>query len=72
MLTAALVPGDEVIDNDGEEYEVIAAAPHEVVVELLTPNTIANSYNFFIFSRHSAGGGWVDRETAEVHLVDFV
>jgi hypothetical protein len=72
MLTAALVPGDEVIDNDGEEYEVIAAGPHEVVVELLTPNIIANSYNFFIFARTSDGGGWVDRETAEVHLVDFV
>ena len=72
MLTAALVPGDEVKDNDGEEYEVIAASPHEVVVKLLMANIIPNSYNFFIFSRHSVGGGWVDRETAEVHLVDFV
>ena len=72
MLTAALVPGDEVRDNDGEEYEVIAATAHEVVVELIEPNAIADSYNFFIFSRTSDGGDWVDRETAEVHLVDFV
>ena len=72
MLTAALVPGDEVIDNDGEEYEVIAASSCEVVVELLTANIIPNSYNFFIFARTSDGGGWVDRETAEVHLVDFI
>ena len=71
MLTAALVPGDEVKDNDGEEYEVIAATATEAAVELLTANIIPNSFNFFIFSRHSVGGGWVDRETAEVHLVDF-
>lgn len=70
MLTAALVPGDEVKDNDGEEYEVIAASPYEVVLELLTPNTTPNSYNFFIFER--VNGGWADRETPEVHLVDLV
>lgn len=70
MFILALFPGDEVEDNDGNEYMVIAATPLEAVLELLPPRS--DSYRYFVFTRSDIDGEWFDREEPAVQLSNFL
>jgi len=68
MLSSALVVGDEVIDSEENEYMVVIASPHEVVLHLQPPYD-EGVWVHFIFQRDK-DGYWMDRDHPHIHLVD--
>jgi hypothetical protein len=71
MLKDALLPHDEVTDNLGFEFTVLAAAPEEAVLEL-SPESLAKDplmTQFHIVERNEQGV-WSFRDDSSLYLVD--
>lgn len=72
MLKDALLPLDQVKDNLGFEFTVLAAAPHEVVLEV-SPEALAKDpmmMQFYIVERNEQGV-WSFRDDTSIYLVDL-
>ena len=69
MITNALLVGDEVIDNEENEYMVVVSTPHEVVLHLRPPYE-NGVWVLYIFQREASTGYWFDREQPDLVLVD--
>jgi hypothetical protein len=71
MLKDALLPLDEVKDNLGFEFTVLAAAPNEAVLEL-SPEAHAEDPLMMQFSvvERNEQGVWIFRDDPSVYLVD--
>lgn len=65
MVIEALIKGDEFMDEDGEEYEVVIATPHEIVAKLIASRERPGEHIHVIFERSQTTGIWQDRDAPE-------
>lgn len=65
MVTESLIEGDEFRDEDGEEYEVVIATPHEIVAKLIASQERPGEHIHVIFERDRASGVWQERDMPE-------
>jgi len=71
MLKDVLLPLDEVRDNLGFEFTVLAAAPDEAVLEI-SPESHAKDFElmrFYVVERNEQGV-WSFRDDSSLYLVD--
>jgi hypothetical protein len=71
MLKDALLPLDEVRDNLGFEFTVLAAAPDEAVLEISPESHAKDSelMQFYVVERNEQGV-WSFRDDSSLYLVD--
>ena len=71
MLKDALLPLDEVQDNLGFEFTVLAAAPEEAVLEISPESHLKDPelMQFYVVERN-AQGVWTFRDDSSLYLVE--
>jgi hypothetical protein len=73
MLKDALLPLDEVRDNLGFEFTVLAAAPNEAVLEV-SPEAHARDpemVQFYVVERNEQGV-WSFRDDSSIYLTEVI
>ena len=72
-MAQALMNGDQFVDSDGAEWEVICCVPDEVVCQRLEWRYNSDLWKWAIFIRDlSRDGIWVDKMDTSITLVEVL